>query len=189
MVRPPLGFLPFVVAAGGRILVRPRAAADWQVVGQTMAWSIRERAEVLALLIENGFDVEQDTRTWALSLLDDPTNASAALDLLETQHPLDAVRVLREMPGSFDRVSAARGVLGWLGAFLKACPSSLDRVTVALEQMALRSELPNDLSGPCYGFDDARLLAEEGTYGSLVQVRADVVAFLEAEGEERRPTK
>ena len=42
-------------------------------------------------------------------------------------------------------------------------------------------EVPGTLAGPCFGFDDQRLLAEQGVYGSISDVGAHLVAYLEAE--------
>jgi len=56
-------------------------------------------------------------------------------------------------------------------------------VTSALEHAALGGYVPNVLAGPCLAFDDQRLLAEQGVYGTVSEVRAELVAFLDIESD------
>lgn len=134
----------------------------------------------------SGFDVADEVREWALRLLDDPGAgvSSKALDVLDARHPLDVARALRELPGLLDRERTARAVFGWYGEFLTREPSGLRQVAMALEQMAVRDQVPGELSGACFSFDDGLRLAETGTYGSVETVREEMIAFLESEGME-----
>jgi len=68
---------------------------------------------------------------------------------------------------------------------LRDRPSAWPEVTAILEQMAIQGAGPTSLEGACYSFDDQRLLAEQGAYGNVGQVRSDLLAFLEAEAEPR----
>lgn len=157
---------------------------------------VREHAEALALAIEHGLADPNEAVKWACELIteqDNPFDALVELAGAARPHPLDVVGMLRRFPGSAEPTRVFRKVLGRFRDLLGARPNALPEITHALEQMALRGDVPELLAGPCYGFDDQRLLAERGVYGNVQQVHQELMAFLETEadpspsGEARSP--
>jgi len=149
-----------------------------------MTPELREHAEVLALAIERGFIPSDGAVAWACELVVREEKPSAELvDLAGAirPHPLDVVGLLRRLPGEADPLRVFRKVLGIARELLRTQPDALPRITRGLELMAIEGRAPAPLAGPCYAFDDERLLAEQGSYGTVEEVRAELLAFLETE--------
>jgi hypothetical protein len=146
---------------------------------------LRERAEVFALAIEYGLTDAREALVWACQLIseqDKPSEPILELAGAIRPHPLDVVAMLRRFPGTADPVRVFRGVLATALDLVRARPQAAwSQITLALEQMALHGKVPDELSGPCYGFDDQRLLAAQGTWGNVSDAHAELVAFLELE--------
>jgi hypothetical protein len=144
----------------------------------------REQAEVFAIAIERGIVSPQEAIDWACELVAARTSPSDQLLELAgalQPHALDVVGMLRRFPGSADATQVFRKVLGRIRDLLRDRPSAWPEVTALLEQMAIDEKVPSTLEGACYNFDDQRLLAEDGTYGTIEQVHSELIAFLEAE--------
>lgn len=144
----------------------------------------REHAEVLAIAIERGIASPQEAIDWACELVSARTSPSEQLLELAgafQPHALDVVGMLRRFPGSADATHVFRKLLARIRKLLRDRPSAWSQVTAVLEQMAASGEVPSSLEGDCYRFDDQRLLAEQGTYGTIEQAQSDLIAFLEAE--------
>jgi hypothetical protein len=145
---------------------------------------LREQAEVLALVIEHGLAEPAEAVTWACQLVSEQEHPSeATLELAGALRPhfLDVLDMLRRFPGTADPVRVFRSFLARARDLVHQQPEAWSRITIALEQMALRGEAPEVLGDACRSFDDERLLAENGTYGSVHEVRAELIAFLEVE--------
>jgi hypothetical protein len=146
----------------------------------------REHAEVLAIAIERGIASPKEAMDWACELVVAQTNPSEqVLELAGAlhPHPLDVVAMLRRFPGSADPSRVFRKLLARIRDLLRDRPSAWPEVTALLEQMAIQGSVPSPLEGPCYSFDDQRLLAEQGDYGTVDEVHSELLAFLEAEAE------
>ena len=91
--------------------------------------------------------------------------------------------LLRRWPGSTDSVRVFRKVLRRALNWLREYPDRLSRVTYALESMAIADQVPAKFAQHCYGLDDLRTLAEQQTYGTIEQLRSELLSFLEAEAE------
>jgi hypothetical protein len=146
----------------------------------------REHAEALALAIEFGLADPREAIDLACQLVvGQSTPSEPILELAGAlrPHPQDVARMLRHIPGPADPVRVFRKVLAIAREHLLEHPSAWPQVTVALEQMAIAGKVPELLVSPCYRLDDQRLLAERGTYGTIEQVHAELLAFLETEAE------
>ena len=146
----------------------------------------REYAEALALAIEYGLADPREAIDLACRLVVEQANPSEPLLELAgalRPHPQDVARMLRHIPGPADPVRVFRKVLATARHHLLESPTAWPRVTVALEQMAIAGQVPESLASPCYMLDDQRLLAEQGVYGTIEQVHADLLAFLDTEAE------
>jgi|GEM_PF-793483 len=145
---------------------------------------IPEVAAVLALSIEFGLDEAREGVDWACELvavLSAPSEELVEIAGLVRPHPLDVVGLLRQIPGAIDERRVFQKVLAKLRRVLSTQPSTWPGLTTVLEQMALRGYVPDSLAGPCLRLDDARLLAESGVYGTLEEVRSELIDFLEQE--------
>lgn len=128
---------------------------------------------------------------WACTIVADaiaPSEEVVELAGAIRPHPVDVIAMLRRIPGSSDPVRVFRQVLARARDFLRATPNAWPQVTRALEQMAIEGVVPEPVAGPCYCFDDERLLAEHGTYGNLEDVHAELLRFLTEEAEEPAAT-
>lgn len=153
-----------------------------------MVEPIREHAGVLSLAVEHGFADYREAIDWACELVAEQTDPMPELiDLAGVirPHPLDVVRLLQRIAGSADRARVFRRLLARIRDALCMDPGALPfaHVTRFLEQMAIAGEVPKPLEGSCYWFDDARLLAEQGISGDPDSVRAELLAFLDAEAD------
>jgi hypothetical protein len=93
-------------------------------------------------------------------------------------HPLDVVGILRRIAVGADTALVFQRVAALLKRLLVDDPGTLSRITFMLEQLALQGCIPDAAASECLGFDDARLLAEAGTYGTIEEVRRDLSEFL-----------
>jgi|RhiMethySRZTD1v2_1073278.scaffolds.fasta_scaffold06778_17 hypothetical protein len=151
-----------------------------------MRREMRDEAEAFALVIETSLLDAHQAVEWARDLM--ATGAGSVDDLVDIAgairpHPLDAVAMLRRLPGTSDPVRLFRIVLRHAADLLRAQPDAWPRVTRALEQIALRVDLPEELAEPCRRLDDERALAEQGSYGDIDDVHAELLAFLELHAE------
>jgi hypothetical protein len=99
-------------------------------------------------------------------------------------HPLDIVALLCQFRGARDHERVFRAVLARARDLLRRQPEAFPLVTQALEQMAQHGQVPESLAGPCFSFDDQRLLAEDGVYGTTEDIYENLMSFLH---EEARP--
>jgi hypothetical protein len=146
----------------------------------------KEDAEALAFAIEYGLTEASEAIESACTLvvqLERPSEHLLELSGIIRPHPLDVVNLLRRWPGPSDPVIVFRKVLRRALVWVRKHPEDLSRVTYALESMAIADQVPEEFAQDCYGLDDMRWLAEQGTYGTIEQVRVQVLAFLEEEAE------
>jgi hypothetical protein len=146
---------------------------------------IREQAEAWALAIECGLADSRGAVDWACELVAEQANPLA--ELIEIAgairpHPMDVVAMLRRVPGQFDPLRVFRKFLATSRDFLKERPSAWPRITRALEQMAIHTDVPEPLASPCRGFDDQRLLAEQGIDSSVEKEAQELVPVGAAAG-------
>jgi hypothetical protein len=106
----------------------------------------QEHAQALALAIESGLADPGEARDWAARLVvESPTPCDELLDLAGAirPHPVDVVGVLRRLPGVSDPVRVFRLVLARAHDVLRTDPEALPAVTIALEQIAQRTDAPD----------------------------------------------
>jgi hypothetical protein len=144
--------------------------------------SLREMAETCALGIEYSLLELDEVVAWAaqeFATLEAPPEPLLEIAGAIRPHPLDIVRYLRSIPGTYDRVTVFRNLMARARATLLHRPESFSSLTHTLEQMALCGDVPEEFESDCLRLDDARLLAESGAYGSLEDVRRDLRTFLD----------
>jgi hypothetical protein len=152
-----------------------------------MSLTEQEQADAFALAILSGLATADQAMDWARDLM--LTLADPPVELVELAgairpHPLDIVGLLRAFRGERDHERVFRAVLFRARDLLRRQPEAFPIVTAALEQMAQNGQAPQSLAGPCFSFDDQRLLAEDGVYGTTRDVYDDLLSFLD---EEARP--
>jgi hypothetical protein len=151
-----------------------------------MMSALREHAEAMAWAIENGLEAPRVALNWACLLVAeqaDPPEELIELAGAIRPHPAEVVRLLRQLPGSVDRTRVLRKLFARYLDLLRRKPDALPRVTADLERMTIKDEIPEPLDGQCRAFNDALSLAEQGIWGDVAEIRADVLSFLETEGE------
>ena len=146
----------------------------------------REQAGAFALAIEHGLLDVRGVMDWACDVV--AVEASPSEDVLELAgairpSPVDVARMLRAIAGSPDRNAVFRKFLAIVRDAVRARANLWPLVAGMLERLAIRGQVPGPLEGQCYNFDDQRFLAEDGSYGTLDAVEADLRAFLETESE------
>jgi hypothetical protein len=147
---------------------------------------LREHADALALAIEHGLAEVREASDWASEIVaDDACPSGALLELAGAVRPNapDVVRMLRTIAGACDAMAVFRKFLARLRDAVRARPEAWPQITRLLEQLAILDQVPTALAGRCYSFDDARNLADQGVYGSVEAVEAELRAFLETESE------
>jgi hypothetical protein len=152
-----------------------------------MTVHLREKGLLLALAIEYGFVDWREAETWACQVICEQEQPPSALVELAggiRLHPADAVRMLREIPGTADPQRVFRLLLGRMKAWLALHPDRWPTITKALENMTLNEkvDVPERYLAQCRYFDDDRLLSEQGVLACSVEdVRKELESFLEAE--------
>jgi hypothetical protein len=149
-----------------------------------MSLTEQEQADAFALAILSSFATADEAMDWARDLvltLADPPVKLVELAGAIRPHPLDVVGLLRALPGDRDHERVFRAVLARARDLLRRQPEAFPIVTAALEQMAQHGQVPESLAGPCFSFDDQRLLAEDGVYGTTREVHDDLLSFLNEE--------
>jgi hypothetical protein len=144
----------------------------------------QEQADVFALAILGSLADADQAVDWARGLL--LTLANPPAEIVEIAgairpHPLDVVALLRLFRGERDHERVFRAVLARARDLLRRQPEAFPVVTQALEQMAQHGQVPESLARPCFSFDDQRLLAEDGVYGTTKDVYENLMSFLDVE--------
>lgn len=151
-----------------------------------MTPQLREYADALALAIEHGAAETGEASDWACEMVADDARApDELLELAGAVRPNapDVVRMLRAIAGECDAMAVFRKFLARLRDAARARPEGWPQIARLLEQLAILDQVPTALAGRCYSFDDARSLADQGVYGSVEAVEAELRAFLETESE------
>jgi hypothetical protein len=151
-----------------------------------MTPELREQAGALALAVEHGLTEKREAIDWACELV--AREASPSPELLELAGAVrpnapDVARMLRAIAARPDPDLVFRKFLARVRDAVRARADIWRVVTHVLEELAIQGQVPAPLAGRCFGFDDERSLADEGVYGTVDAVEADVRAFLETESE------
>jgi hypothetical protein len=149
------------------------------------------RAEAFALAIDAGLMQAGLAVQWACDLLADELTTDEGVvevaGLANDAHPLDVAAALRKLARSPGSDRSFREALGLGLSFIRDQPRRWPDVTLALENLATRGLVPDEISGECLAFDDRRRLAEEGVYGDVNEVRLELLSFLERESVQHEP--
>jgi hypothetical protein len=120
---------------------------------------------------------------WADSLIaasDSPPAVLLDISLLRPTDLPQLVRILGEVPGIVDKRHVSQQLFSRMATVLEEDEVLLPRVTRMLEHMAGEDLAPTrEARGNMWGFDDLRWLAENESYGTVAQVRSEVLAFLQ----------
>lgn len=125
--------------------------------------SVIDRQEIVRWADDLLMSEEYDDRLAEISLSGDKTNK-------------DIETLLGELAAPDDDFAGFRGMLGRMHSALEADPTRLHEFTRFLERLSIRHDytLPDDL-GFIIGLEDDYLLAEEGQYGSVSAILAQLL--------------
>ena len=142
-----------------------------------------EEAEALRLGLIGGYATLQQVVTWAdqLILKDRAAEMPALLDLslLSSESLAEAVALLRTIPGERSAPQVGRYVAGLIYEHMKLGTLSTERAARALFQAMLEGYAPDpEFESKAYSFDDGVDLALQGVYGTLQDVRAEMLGYL-----------
>lgn len=144
--------------------------------------TLKTEAEVLRRCLDLGLVERREVIAWAdarIAADDAPDVSLTDIALAGGRSAADVAGLLRDVPGTPDRVAYLRGVFTRMRALLAANPTALVLVAHGLYLMALDGECPSgDAEGAMRSFDDGIALARNGTFGNLEEIRKEVVHFL-----------
>lgn len=143
---------------------------------------LKTEADVLRRCLALGLVERRDVIAWADARIaedDAPDVSLTDIALAGGRSAADVASLLRDVPGTQDRVAYLRDVFTRMRAFLAANPTALSLIAHGLYLMALDGECPSgDAERAMRAFDDRIEIARTGAFGDLQEIRQEVVHFL-----------
>lgn len=129
---------------------------------------IKAEAELLRLKLIAGLTSVADVIAWADEVIraaPEPESSVIDVALAGRKGPADVAALLREVPGSYDPVSAARGLLGAMLQDLERDPQRGRELAQTVYRLACAGELPEEHFGwEAFGLDENFYLVDVGAF-------------------------
>ncbi len=146
---------------------------------------LKEEAYALAVAVEAGLASVDVAISWAdrlIAVAPRIPGVLLAVSMPQNGHPQDVVRPLKELAAGVEPGRAVRRVIALMRERFITDPEAYPKLTADLERLALQGIVPNEQAASQMArLDDARLLAEAGTYGSPADILHEFSVFLENE--------
>ncbi|HLJ55392.1 MAG TPA: hypothetical protein VKT77_10160 [Chthonomonadaceae bacterium] len=143
---------------------------------------IKEKAESFRRGLHLGLHAVADVIPWLDAVIDEEPEPDIAIieaALSGSRGPLAVADRLAEVPGTFDRRAVTARLIGAMVGLLRRDPSKIKAIARWLFQLALDGDAPDDeAENFMWGFEDDLLLAMDGVYGDVNDLRTELQEFL-----------
>jgi hypothetical protein len=137
--------------------------------------------EVYRIAIINGILNKKEVIQWADSIISkdsEPDIFIIELSLCGSKIQHDITSLINEFIGEERTNPASRVILGLLFKKYTNGQIDLEKVNSTLNWLVWQTDLTEEESSLMYGAEDYYYLAKEGSYGTVEQIKAELLAFL-----------